>query len=237
MAFDRTESYINFIDTLFSIVVGFMLIQFRIFMISVINEGFTILKYILPFILLYLLYMIKLALYWYEAKSDFQIMSYYYSVNITRGHYVGMIASAFLMAQLISSLIVEGSIKETKLESAFLLFILWLIMSNILGDAIPTLTIIRKKSKESFSKVDKKAKYLRNHKIYFLKILKFNAFINIIIPFAALILMYFLDKTNLNYLFIIYIIALMLLTLNILQEIFLLRARRELLSISLEEII
>lgn len=236
MARDRIETYVNFIDTLFSIVVGFMLVEFRILFASIINEGLPILKYLVPFIVLYLLYMLKLAFYWFEAKSDFRIMTHFYSVNITREHYVFMILSAFLYSQLVSSLLKEGSIIKSDPSSVFMGFILWQIMCIVFGDAIPTLTIIIPKTKDCFKKDNKQSKYLEKHKVYFLKIVKNNAFLNIIIPFVSVFITLLLSLTKLSILSIIYAVAAILLTLNILQEIYLRKARKNYLKESIEAI-
>jgi hypothetical protein len=242
----RAESNIPFIDTLFAIVIAFMVAEFKDFGLQdMFGEGFKlilfiillkfiVLKYLFPFLILYIIYMIKLSLFWFYVKVDLALLSYYHNFKLGWDYYIGMIFFCFLYLQLISSIIVNWQAISSDPYSVFSNFIFWFMLANILGDGLPSLVFVPRKMKELFNNSCAKHASVEKHRKYYVRTVKWNGAFNIILPLSACVAFWIFAKTDLNKMTVIYRIFAFLLVTNLAQEIFLHVYRRKYLTDSVD---
>lgn len=234
MVSDTIQSHISFIDRLFAIVFGFMLINFKEFgIIDLLYHNDIRLQLIIPFFFLYILFMIKLSFFWYESRNNLKILSTFYDIKIGRENYLSIVVSAFLFSQLITSVINDADKIQGNMNSIFFNFLVWLIIAIILGDAIPTLFVIIPRVQSYLihkRRISIDSKMGNDHKHYFINIVKINALINIINNLFIVVVYVYLSHLVKDGLFIIYCIVILIVIINLAQELFLKRARDKFLK-------
>jgi len=140
----QLRSYRAFLDVLYGILIGFLITRLQDFQFFTLTEqGSHVLLQIAPFVVLYLLYLLKLTLFWLGSRNSLKIMTEYAPYEVRSYHYLATIVSGLLITQVVSSLVFGSNLSSDSAVAPHVLYFLsWMTIGTVIGDAIPTLAIV-----------------------------------------------------------------------------------------------
>lgn len=105
-----------------------------------IDGGRSTLWPVLPFVLLYFVYLLKLTLFWLGSRNSLRILARYVPFPFRGYHYLGTILSALVITQVVSSAVCDcRAIGNDAIPAYSIYFLPGMSIGTILGDAIPIL--------------------------------------------------------------------------------------------------
>jgi hypothetical protein len=239
------RSFQTFLDVLYGVLIGFLIARLHDFhFLGLTDGGLLAFQRVFPFVVLYLVYLLKLTLFWLGSRNSLKILCHYVPFTFRGYHYLGTILSALVITQVVSSTVCYCSAISNETILAYsIYFLAWMTIGTVLGDAIPTLAGVRPmvhklleaaRTKASNKDREKEIEELRQH--YDGPILR-NGIINLAIVFLSWALYVPLWALGVDPLLRLYALVGLLVVLNVLQELHLWIARESQLRAILDKIV
>jgi len=220
------RAFRTFLDGLYGVLIGFLIARLHDFQFfALVDGGWPALQRVLPFVLLYFVYLLKLTLFWLGSRNSLKILSYYVPYSFRGYHYLGTILSALLITQVVSSAVCNCSSVRIEMLTAYTVyFLVWMTIGTILGDAIPTLTgvlpMVRSLIRSAAGKTTNKnrRKELEALRQHYDGPIRRNGFINLAIVILSWGLYVSLWTRGIDPVLRLYALVSLLIVLNVLQE-------------------
>lgn len=219
------RAYQQFVDVLYGVVVGLAVARFADFhFLSLWTAENGTVSLFAPFVLLYVIYLLKLTLFWLGSRNSLHLLSHYIEFELRGYHYLGTIASALLMTQVIFSTVIDCS-SPGPCSAVVLYFLLSMTLGIVVGDAAPTLLAVIPKVRALISKVEVESKEIRLIRYHYLVVIRNNALINLAIVLGTWSLFFVLGLAEVTQITRLYSLTAYLLVVNVFQELYLWRNR------------
>jgi hypothetical protein len=238
------RAFRTFLDGLYGVLIGFLIARlhdFRFF--SVMEGGWPTLREVLPFVVLYSVYLLKLTLFWLGSRNSLRILSHYVPFAFRGYHYLAAIVSALFLTQVVSSAVCDcGAISSDALPAYSVYFLTWMSLGTLAGDAIPTLTGVLPTVHRLLEKArithgtKRRAKELEELRLHYDGPIRRNAIINVALVLLSWLLYLVLWRFDVGPVQRTYALVGLLLTLNTIQELLLWNARETQLRAKLDKL-
>jgi hypothetical protein len=233
-----------FLDSLYGVLIGFLIARLHDFQFfGLVDGGWPALERVLPFVVLYFVYLLKLTLFWLGSRNSLKILSYYVAYSFRGYHYLGTILSALVITQVVSSTVCNcGSIERQTLTAFTIYFLAWMTIGTVVGDAIPTLAGVLPMVRSLIEAAEEKAtnkkrrRELESIRDHYEGPIRLNGYINLTIvalSWGAYVLLWSLGISPLSRL---YSLVGLLVVLNVFQELHLWVARESQLRMTLDDL-